>query len=129
MSADASAKPTVLLLEDDTAAAEMAMRSLGDDFDIERAANVEEAKMLLASRPFDVLLCDHMMPGKQQGLDFLVEAMQHYPRSKRILMTGYINPDLISRSTALAGLSACLTKPVNMSEVKRVLRQTLGLNN
>lgn len=105
------------------------MRSLGDDFDIERAANVEEAKMLLASRPFDVLLCDHMMPGKQQGLDFLVEAMQHYPRSKRILMTGYINPDLISRSTALAGLSACLTKPVNMSEVKRVLRQTLGLNN
>jgi hypothetical protein len=52
--------------------------------------------------------------------------MHHYPKARRILLTGYINPDLISRSVQLAGLSACLMKPIDMSELRRVLHETLG---
>lgn len=119
------ARPVVLLLEDDNALAEVVVLTLSDEFEIERAASAEEARMLLASREFDVLLCDHMMPGGQQGLDFLVDAMTQFPKPRRILLTGYMNPDLISRSVAVAGLTACLMKPVRMDDVRMALRQAV----
>lgn len=121
-----TSRPSVLLLEDDTPLAEMIMNSLGGTFEIERAANVEEAVMLLGSRKFDLLLCDHLMPGGKQGLDFLVEAQERFPAAKRILMTGYMNPDLISRSMAVAGLSACLMKPFKMDDLRTELRGVLA---
>lgn len=121
-----SPKPSVLLLEDDTPLAELIMEALAKEFEVERAANVEEAAMLLGSRPFDLLVCDHLMPGKKQGLDFLVEAQERFPSAKRILMTGYMNPDLLSRSMAVAGLSACLMKPLKMDDLKAQLRKVMG---
>ena len=118
----------MLLLEDDTPLAEMIMFTLGEEFEIERAANAEEAKLLIAARSFDVLLCDHLLPGPQQGLEFLVEALESYPRARRILMTGYINPEMINRSVTVAGLSACLMKPVDMGELRRHLNESVGLD-
>ena len=126
MPAEGKQRPSVLVLEDDTPLADMIVLTLSDEFEIERAANAEEAKMLLGARPFDILLCDHMMPGRQQGLEFLVDAMQRHPRSRRILMTGYINPDMISRSISVAGLSACIVKPFDMQQLRRQLHASLG---
>jgi DNA-binding NtrC family response regulator len=67
-----------------------------------------------------------MLPGRAQGLDFLVEALQRQPEAKRILMTGYLNPDLIGRSVSLAQLSACLLKPVDIGRLKQELKRALG---
>ncbi len=123
MTDEDSQRPSVLLLEDDTSLAEMIMFTLGREFEIERAANAEEAGLLIAARSFDVLLCDYLLPGRQQGLEFLVEAMDRQPKARRILMTGYINPDMISRSITVAGLTACLMKPVDMGELRRHLHK------
>ena len=101
-------RPSVLLIEDDTALAEMLMVSLGEEFDFDRASSAEEAHLLLATRPYEILLADHMLPDGQQGLDLLVEAMDRYPKSRRILLTGYMNPEMLTRSVAVAGLSAAL---------------------
>ncbi|MFI5338163.1 MAG: response regulator [Opitutales bacterium] len=120
-------RPAVLLLEDEAQLRSVICDSLADTFEVEAAANAEEALLLLASRRFDVLLCDQMLPGRKQGIDFLVESMQHQPAAKRILITGYINPELLSRSVALAGLSACLLKPVGMADLRQTLHTTLGL--
>lgn len=125
METPGAAKPSVLLLEDEAPLAEAMVQHLMEDFDVERAANAEEAKLLLATREFDILLCDHMMPGGQQGLDFLIEAMARHPKSRRILLTGYMNPDLISRSIALAGLSECLIKPVSFVKLRELLFSVL----
>lgn len=105
--------------------ADMIIQRLGDEFEIERAANAGEARLLLSARPFDILLCDHLVPGKEQGLDFLVYASEHHPVPRRILMTGYINPDMISRSISVAGLSACLLKPFEMDALRRQLHESL----
>ncbi len=129
MTAEARRRPSVLLLEDDSPLAEMILLTLEDEFEIERAANAEEASLLLEARPFDVLLCDHMMPGGQQGLDFLVQAMERHPGPKRILMTGYINPDMITRSISVAGLSACLMKPFDLRDLRRHLHECIGLDS
>ena len=129
MTAEARQRPSVLLLEDDTPLADMILSALGDEFEFERAASAEEAKLLLAARTFDILLCDHMMPGPQQGLEFLAEAMESHPKARRLLMTGYINPDMITRSISVAGLSACVIKPFEMRELRRHLHECIGLDS
>ena len=126
--ADASAKrrPSILLLEDDIPLRDVVCANLSDTYEIETATNVEEALLLLGSRPYDILLCDQMLPGKKQGLDFLMEAQQRQPEAKRILVTGYMNPELLTRSVKLAGLTACLMKPVFIPDLRQTLSTALG---
>ena len=126
MSDDATRLPVVLLLDDEAELRHVMMRMLADQFEVEGASSVEEARLLLAARKFDALVCDHMMPGPVQGLDFLVEAMNVQPGAKRILMTGYMNPELLSRGVTLAQLSAVLLKPCSAQHLRTALRDSLG---
>ncbi len=128
MSTEAPRRPVVLLLDDEMQLAAVMARTLEGEFEVETAANVEEARLLLGTRKFDALICDHMMPGEKQGLDFLVEAMTVQPGAKRILMTGYMNPELLARGVSLAQLSAVLLKPATLAQVRKALHDALGLS-
>ena len=121
-----ASRPSLLLVEDEAALAAALRENLEMEYEVEVAGTVEEARLLLSSRNFSVILSDHMLPGKAQGLDFLVEALERQPTAKRILMTGYLNPDLLGRSVSLAQLSACLLKPVDPPKLKQELRRALA---
>ncbi|MCM2276010.1 MAG: response regulator [Candidatus Didemnitutus sp.] len=121
-------RPVVLLLEDEPQLTKAMCLNFEREFEIETAATADEALMLLASRQFDALLCDHMLPGRMQGLEFLVTAMKQQPAAKRILMTGYMNPDLLSRGVPLAELSALLLKPATVQQIRKALHDALGLS-
>ena len=47
-------------------------------------------------------------------------------REARILMSGYLNPQLLERSMSLVQLSRCLIKPVEISLLKKELRDVLA---
>ena len=126
MSNELPRRPAVLLVEDEAPLASVLCVSLQDQYDVEVAGNVAEAQALLSTRDFDVILSDHMLPGKLQGLDFLIEALHQKPETKRILMTGYLNPELLSRSSSLAQLSACLIKPVEIMRLRKELDEAIG---
>ena len=126
MSNESSPRPLLLILEDEPQLTLIICDLLGDNFDIETAENVDEALHLLKTKTFDLLLSDHMLPGKKQGLDFLMEAMERQPNAKRILMTGYLNPELLSRGTTMAGLSAVLLKPVDSVRLREAIRIALN---
>jgi len=118
-------RPTLLLLEDETALVSALTSVFESEYEIEVAGTVDEARLLLGSRRFAIILSDHMLPGEAQGLDFLVEAMERQPTAKRILMTGYLNPELLGRSQSLAKLSACLLKPLDIGLLRQELRRAL----
>ena len=126
MSNEPLPRPVLLILEDEPQLTLIICDLLGEAFEIETAEDVEEALRLLGQRKFDILLSDQMLPGKKQGLDFLMEAMEKQPEAKRILMTGYLNPELLSRGTTMAGLSAVLLKPVDSARLKEALRMALN---
>lgn len=128
MSEAATRRPVVLLLDDEVQLTVVMTRMLEAQFEIEVAASVEEARLLLGTRQFDALVCDHMMPGPVQGLDFLVEAMTLQPNAKRILMTGYMNPELLARGVTLAQLSGVLLKPCSLQHIRKALHDALGLS-
>jgi DNA-binding NtrC family response regulator len=117
-------RPKVLLVDDERALLDVMRLGLEAEYEVEVAATAEEAWLLLSTGSHDVVVCDHLMPG-EAGLDFLIAVFRRQPAAKRILITGYMNPEFLARSTRLAGLSACLLKPVPVSELKAAIRTAM----
>lgn len=117
--------PVVLLVDDEPLLLEALAEELKDSFKLFTATSASEADLRLVARRYDVIVCDHMLPG-EQGLDFLSRAMEMVPSTKRILMTGYTSPEFVSRSIAIAGLSACLVKPVRASDIVAAVAAALA---
>ena len=117
-------RPTVLLVDDEAPIREVLRLGLAAQFDLEEARSANEAELMMATRHYDVVVCDHMMP-EEEGLAFLMRARKLFPKTQRILLTGYVNPELLSRSTELAGLAGCVMKPVNAAELAEAIRFAL----
>lgn len=117
--------PVVLLVDDEPLLLQTLSEELKETCRLYTATSAADADLRLAARRYDVIVCDHMLPG-EQGLDFLMRAMELIPSTRRILITGYTNPEFISRSTSLAGLSACLVKPVRASEIAAAVKAALA---
>lgn len=111
----------VLLVDDEPKLLEAMREGLVTDFEIETAGSAAEAEQLMAAREFAVVICDHILPG-EAGLDFLMRMRELHPETRRILLTGYMNPELLSRSVAVAELSACLIKPVRAAALAQAVR-------
>lgn len=118
-------RPAVLIIDDEPPLLDAMRQGLGQEFDVDAASTAEEGTLLAATRKYDVIVCDQLLPG-EQGLEFLMRMASLHPGSRRIMLTGYINPDLISRSMASAQLSACLLKPASIAELARTIRQALA---
>jgi DNA-binding NtrC family response regulator len=118
-------RPAVLLVDDERELLDALGEGLKNEFALETASSAEEASLLMASRSYDVLVCDHMLPG-EPGLEFLIRMSERHPNTRRIMLTGYMNPELISRSVALARLSTCLLKPVKAAALAAAVRTALA---
>lgn len=115
----AAQHPTLLLVDDDEYLVRVAIRLLGEQFDIATARNAEDALKLLKIRSFDAILTDYDMPG-QNGIWLLLEAMQSHPKSRRVLFSGTTPQELpvyllsgvvhcfVPKPTSRAELIACL---------------------
>ena len=111
----------VLVVDDEPALLETMRLWLEEEFEVAVAGSAAAAEKLMAARRFAVVVCDHMLPG-EAGLDFLVRMRERYPETRRILLTGYINPELFSRSYVVGELASCLLKPVNHAELAVAVR-------
>ncbi len=111
----------VLLIDDEPKLLEAMREGLAEEFALETAGSAAEAERLMAARPFAVVICDYILPG-EAGLDFLIRMRERHPETRRILVTGYMNPELLSRSVAVAELSACLIKPVRSAALAQAVR-------
>ena len=120
-----AARPVVLLVDDEHQLLETMRLGLEHDFDLDLAATAEEAELMMATRRYDIVVSDHLMPG-EVGLDFLIRTRERHPQTKRILITGYMNPELIMRSVAVAGLATCLVKPLRAAQLGEAIRAALA---
>lgn len=117
-------RPLILLVDDEAEMLKVLRLGLEPQFDVETATSASEAELMMATRAYDVIVCDHMMPD-EEGLAFLTRARTQFPKVQRILMTGYVNPEFLSRSSALAGLSGCLMKPVAPADLVAAIQLAL----
>jgi DNA-binding NtrC family response regulator len=118
---DEPKKGAVLVVDDEQAIVEVFAAALGDEFDVKTANSVREAEFLLRNQSFKVVVSDHLMPGGN-GMTFLVRAREEYPHMQRVLVTGYMKPEMLLRSVNEAALFRYLLKPVAMSELIAAVR-------
>lgn len=115
-------KGSVLLVDDEQPLLDMYSAALSATFDVSTAANAQEADRLLESKSFKVVVADHLMPG-ELGMNFLSRVRYTFPHMQRILVTGYMKPDLLLRSVTEAALYRFMTKPVPISELVRIVEE------
>jgi DNA-binding NtrC family response regulator len=114
-------KPAVLLVDDEQALLEVFAAGLAPSFDVTLAFSVREANAALQKAKFKVVVSDHLMPGGN-GTDFLKRAREEFPHMQRVLVTGYLKPEMLIQSVNEAGLFRYLLKPVAISELVRVVQ-------
>jgi DNA-binding NtrC family response regulator len=110
-SAPKAHKDAILLVDDEEALLEIYREALRMHFNVTTASSVKEAEGLLRSHTFKVVVSDHLMPGGN-GLSFLVRAREESPGMARVLVTGYMKPEMMLRAVNEAAVFRYLLKPV-----------------
>ena len=112
----------VLLIDDEEPLLEVFVAALSPDFEVVTANSVREGEEILQQKAFKVVVADHLMPGGN-GMNFLVRAREEFPHMQRILVTGYMKPELLMRSVNEAALFRYLLKPVSLPELVKVVQE------
>ena len=60
-------------------------------------------------------------------MSFLVRAREEYPHMQRVLVTGYMKPEMLLRSVNEAALFRYLLKPVSLNELIKVTQDAAKL--
>lgn len=135
MSVPAPASPSaavklgsVLLVDDEKALLSLYAEALSPYFDVDTATSSREAGFMLHKKSYKVLVCDHLMPGGN-GLGFLVHVREEYPNTQRILVTGYMKPEMLLRSVNEAALYRYLLKPVSLPELVKTVQEAAKIHD
>jgi DNA-binding NtrC family response regulator len=117
----ASKKDAVLLVDDERPLLDVFTAALSPLFDITTATTAREADLILHKSKFKVVVADHLMPGGN-GMNFLTRAREEFPHMQRVLVTGYMKPEMLLRSVNEAALFRYLLKPVAIAELIKVVQ-------
>jgi DNA-binding NtrC family response regulator len=118
----------VLLVDDEPALLEVFVSALSPTFDCVSANSAREAEFILRKKSFKVVIADHLMPGGN-GMSFLVRAREEFPHMQRILVTGYMKPEMLLRSVNEAALFRYLLKPVSLAELFKITMDAVKLHD
>ena len=124
----AAPKDAILLIDDEQPLLDVFTAALKGQFEVTTANTVREAEYLLHKKQFKVVVADHLMPGGN-GMSFLVRAREEYPHMQRILVTGYMKPEMLLRSVNEAALFRYLLKPVSLAELLKVVTEAAKLHD
>lgn len=108
-------------MDDEKALLDVFSAALSTHFEVVTAGSAREAEFLLHKHTFKVVIADHLMPGGN-GMNFLVRAREEHPHTQRILVTGYMKPEMLMRSVNEAALFRYLLKPVSLPELLKVVQ-------
>jgi DNA-binding NtrC family response regulator len=118
---DPSKKDAVLLVDDEKPLLDVFTVALSPLFEVTTATTAREADFILQKKTFKVVVADHLMPGGN-GMNFLVRAREEFPHMQRVLVTGYMKPEMLLRSVNEAALFRYLLKPVAITELVKVVQ-------
>lgn len=114
----------VLVVDDEPEVREALKRILQKEhYEVEAAADGLEARDLVASRSFNLVITDLIMPG-MDGLALLTHLRQACPDTRVMIMTAYGGWD--SYLDAMnSGAFNYVTKPIKKDELLRLVRNAL----
>ncbi len=118
--------PAILTVDDDPAVSRAVARDVrrryGDRYRVVRAGSGPDAlealrEIKLRGEQVAVMLADYRMP-QMNGIQFLEQAMDLFPRARRVLLTAYADTDAAINAINLVDLDHYLLKPWDPPEEK-----------
>lgn len=113
-------KARVLCVDDEPNILRSLRWLLQKEYEVEVAGSGYDGLDLVRKGEFDVIISDQRMPG-MIGSDFLREARKVSPRSMRILLTGYSDPQSILKSVNEGEVFRFINKPWHFQELLKVV--------
>jgi HD-like signal output (HDOD) protein len=120
-------KKRILFVDDE----ELALRGLNrllhsmrEEWEMEFVDSAAKALERMAAAPFDVVVSDMRMPG-MNGAELLNEVMKQYPRTIRLILSGYADRDLILK--CVGSTHQYLSKPCDARALKLTVRRAANL--
>jgi thioredoxin reductase (NADPH) len=119
-------RPVLLTVDDDVSVSRAVARDLrrryGETHRIVRAEDPQQAldalrEMKLRGDPVAAILADYRMPGFN-GIEFLEQAMDLFPRARRALLTAYADTDAAIAAINVVDVDHYLLKPWDPPEEK-----------
>lgn len=109
-------RPTILLVEDDTASAEMLIELLGmADYDVEATDSADGAIAAMAKRRYGAVLLDLTLPGLTTSE--LVERLRQVPAKPPIVLFSARTLEDLHLAFDRLSAAAMLQKPVDMDRL------------
>jgi signal transduction histidine kinase/CheY-like chemotaxis protein len=116
----------ILVVEDEDAVRAIVgeqLRGLG--YDVQLAADAEQALGLLRSHRFDLMLTDVVMPGRLNGKGLADEVQRSWPGTRVVFMSGY-SENVLLNDGRLDGGVMLLAKPHQKADLARIIRSALS---
>ncbi|HSB66047.1 MAG TPA: response regulator [Anaerolineales bacterium] len=116
----------ILVIEDNHEVRRMvtaSLKTLGAEIDVLDVPSAEEALVICASLPLDMVVLDIRLPG-MSGLDMVTRLRKRRPETKIILVTG-VEDTAIRNQVAQAGTEAYFFKPIEIDKFLEAVKHCL----
>ncbi len=117
-----TAKARILFVDDEKRVLNSMRGLFRRDYELFLASEGAEAVRIAAENEIDVIVADQRMPG-MTGIEVLGKVKEKSPRTVRILLTGYADPEAVEGSINIGEVFRFLSKPCP----PKMLRETLSL--
>jgi HD-like signal output (HDOD) protein len=121
-------KKRILFVDDEPLMVDMfrlMFESMVDEWDLHFAKSGPEALALLEKTPCEVIVSDMRMPG-MNGAQLLNEVMRLYPKTARIILSGYAEREVVAKCVGAA--HQFLSKPSDVVTLKSTLARVCALD-
>jgi DNA-binding NtrC family response regulator len=107
---------TVLVADDDRTCRDSIQRVFErEGYRVEAASDVDSALAAIHARPFDLIVCDYRMPGKN-GIDLLSELKRRHSDVPVLMISAYADAATEERALELGALEL-MRKPIRRKEL------------
>ncbi len=124
MIASAASRPSLLIVDDEASILDfLSLLFEGEGFAVETARSYGEAQRVLASKSYELVLCDILMPDGN-GLDLLREIKAGAPNTAVVMMTAFTSTKTAIEAMKL-GAYDYVSKPFDVEELKIITQKAL----
>jgi len=90
------------------------------EYDVTVALSAKDAKELLKTESFEIIITDQRMPGIT-GVEFLASIIDEYPEAIRMLLTGYADIQAVIDAINKGQIFQYITKPWDEQQMRVVI--------
>jgi len=119
-------KPSVLVVDDEPFNRDLLRRVLFREYEVLEAYDADSAMTVLLGQTVDVIVCDHVMPGRS-GAQLAREVRRMFPRTVALLLTGYEDAPEIGEARRDGIVLDVLGKPWAPARLKQAIAEAVRL--